>query len=308
MSRCGGGSCTCLVKAGEGAAVSGSGTYSDPYMVTARASGVTTVLDTSTIDLSITGSGSPSDPYSIVADLSANLADLLDVGPATPTTGQVLGWNGSAWVPVAAATATPGLINTGCGLTGDGSSGSPLAVVTDPVRGIQCSSGAVGLTDAMIAAIGAGGVPSTGGHSNGEVLTIVTGSPAWAAPSGSIYTASLGIQLVGSDFRPVYGSAANTVTQGNDSRLSNARTPTAHASTHAAAGTDPVTLTMAQITGLIAALNSTIMFIREVGGVYAVRSSVPATSTQTVVWIGADAPTIGGSYAINDVDVWWRLA
>lgn len=39
-----------------------------------------------------------------------------------------------------------------------------------------------------------------------------------------------------------------------DSRLTNARTPTAHASTHAAAGSDPVTLTQAQITGLTAAL------------------------------------------------------
>ena len=39
-----------------------------------------------------------------------------------------------------------------------------------------------------------------------------------------------------------------------DSRLTDARTPTAHASTHAAAGGDPVTLTQAQITGLTAAL------------------------------------------------------
>ena len=39
-----------------------------------------------------------------------------------------------------------------------------------------------------------------------------------------------------------------------DPRLSDARTPTAHASTHAAAGSDPVTLTQAQITGLTGAL------------------------------------------------------
>jgi hypothetical protein len=38
-----------------------------------------------------------------------------------------------------------------------------------------------------------------------------------------------------------YGSTAGTAAQGNDSRLSDARTPTAHASTHAAAGSDPVT-------------------------------------------------------------------
>lgn len=35
-----------------------------------------------------------------------------------------------------------------------------------------------------------------------------------------------------------------------DSRLSNARTPTAHASTHAAAGSDPITIANTQVTGL----------------------------------------------------------
>jgi len=39
-----------------------------------------------------------------------------------------------------------------------------------------------------------------------------------------------------------YGSAANTVVVGNDARLSNARTPTAHAPSHATSGTDPLTV------------------------------------------------------------------
>lgn len=37
------------------------------------------------------------------------------------------------------------------------------------------------------------------------------------------------------------GTAANTVAAGNDSRFTNSRTPTAHASTHASGGTDPLT-------------------------------------------------------------------
>ena len=40
---------------------------------------------------------------------------------------------------------------------------------------------------------------------------------------------------------PVYGNTANTITQGNDSRLSDARTPLPHAATHASAGSDAVT-------------------------------------------------------------------
>lgn len=38
-----------------------------------------------------------------------------------------------------------------------------------------------------------------------------------------------------------YGAVANTVTQGNDARLSDARTPTAHATSHGAGGSDVLT-------------------------------------------------------------------
>jgi hypothetical protein len=51
-----------------------------------------------------------------------------------------------------------------------------------------------------------------------------------------------------------YGTAAGTAAQGNDSRLSDARTPTPHAASHGSGGSDPVALTQAQITGLAAAL------------------------------------------------------
>jgi hypothetical protein len=43
------------------------------------------------------------------------------------------------------------------------------------------------------------------------------------------------------DIAPNFGTTAGTITQGNDSRLSNARTPLAHAATHATGGSDPLT-------------------------------------------------------------------
>lgn len=46
-----------------------------------------------------------------------------------------------------------------------------------------------------------------------------------------------------------YGTTAGTAAQGNDARLSDARTPTAHAASHAAAGSDPITITATQISG-----------------------------------------------------------
>ena len=54
----------------------------------------------------------------------------------------------------------------------------------------------------------------------------------------------------------IYGTLVNTACEGNDSRLSNSRTPTAHASTHAAAGSDPVTVTLtSQVTGTLPVAN-----------------------------------------------------
>ena len=46
------------------------------------------------------------------------------------------------------------------------------------------------------------------------------------------------------------GTTTGTVCAGDDSRLSDSRTPTTHASTHAAAGSDPLTLSQSQITNL----------------------------------------------------------
>lgn len=46
------------------------------------------------------------------------------------------------------------------------------------------------------------------------------------------------------------GTIAGTVAAGDDARLSDARTPTAHAGSHAFAGSDPVTVAQSQVTGL----------------------------------------------------------
>ena len=62
-------------------------------------------------------------------------------------------------------------------------------------------------------------------------------------------------KLTGS--QQVYGTTANTAAQGNDSRLSDARTPTAHASSHASGGSDVVTLAESHITNLVADLAAT---------------------------------------------------
>jgi hypothetical protein len=46
-------------------------------------------------------------------------------------------------------------------------------------------------------------------------------------------------------------AAAGQVVKGSDTRLTDARTPSAHAASHAAAGSDPITVTEAQVTNLV---------------------------------------------------------
>ncbi|MFK0173409.1 SGNH/GDSL hydrolase family protein [Streptomyces sp. NPDC090306] len=52
------------------------------------------------------------------------------------------------------------------------------------------------------------------------------------------------------------GTAAGTVAAGNDSRLSDPRTPLAHAASHQSAGSDPLVLAQAQVSGLPLSLTS----------------------------------------------------
>jgi hypothetical protein len=50
------------------------------------------------------------------------------------------------------------------------------------------------------------------------------------------------------------GTTAGTVAAGDDGRMTNSRTPTAHASSHASAGSDPITIAESQVTNLISDL------------------------------------------------------
>lgn len=62
----------------------------------------------------------------------------------------------------------------------------------------------------------------------------------------------------------VYGSSGVDACVGNDARLSNARTPTAHASTHGVAGSDPVTVAISQVTNLSTTLSGKVDTTRQI--------------------------------------------
>lgn len=84
----------------------------------------------------------------------------------------------------------------------------------------------------------------------------ITGAAQKASNLGDLASASsartnLGLGTSAVLDVPSSGDAGTgQVVKGNDTRLTNARTPSAHASTHASAGSDPVTLAQSQVTNL----------------------------------------------------------
>lgn len=103
-------------------------------------------------------------------------------------------------------------------------------------QGIQGDAGATG-------AQGTQGVKGDTGNTG----------PAGPAPSGTGFAHVTGGVL---DAAVAYGSTAGTVTQGNDSRLSDARTPTAHATSHNSGGSDVLAIDSAAGTGSLRTLGS----------------------------------------------------
>lgn len=120
--------CSCYIIAGNNkVSVTGSGSQADPIVITPTDTALI-VVDSATIDLELGGDGIQGNPWSITASLKPlpldGLSDVVVTG--TPTTGYVLAYNGTNWAPVPPTTASVGSINTGNGISGAGTSGSPL--------------------------------------------------------------------------------------------------------------------------------------------------------------------------------------
>lgn len=85
-----------------------------------------------------------------------------------------------------------------------------------------------------------------------QTWSTITAGDVGAAPTSRNLTASTGLSGGGDlsadrSFSVLYGTTAGTAAQGNDSRLSDARTPTAHKTSHQSGGSDELALDAAQI-------------------------------------------------------------
>ena len=168
------------------------------------------------------------------------------VSATAPTAGQVLtassgtaaGWTTPAAGAGDATTTAKGVVQ----LAGD-LAGTAAAPTVAKVNGT--TTAATGL--ALLGAASAAAAKTTLALTKADVGLSSVDNPADTAKvfagaqitSGTVAYARL----------PV-GTAVNTVAAGDDSRFTNSRTPTAHASAHAAGGSDALTLTAAQLSDL----------------------------------------------------------
>jgi hypothetical protein len=87
---------------------------------------------------------------------------------------------------------------------------------------------------------------TTATNTTGSIGSVAVTSPI--TNTGTPTAPVIGIDQTGLSITPSQVSGTAVIT--SDSRLSDARTPTAHASTHASAGSDPITLAQSQVTNL----------------------------------------------------------
>jgi hypothetical protein len=173
---------------------------------------------------------------------TAHTHALADLQQGGATTNQVVTWNGSAWVPSSpSGTGTVTSVTGGTGLSGGTiTTSGTLAVSYGTTSGTACEGNDSRLSDAR--------TPTThthapsdiqqGGATSGQVLEW-SGS-VWAPATlsggggGTVTSVTAGTGLTGGTITGTgtiaadFGTASGTICQGNDSRLSDARTPTAH--------------------------------------------------------------------------------
>lgn len=107
-----------------------------------------------------------------------------------------------------------------------------------------------------------------GNISNAGAIGTTSGLPVITTTSGVLTTG-------------VFGSSGGTFCVGDDSRLSDARTPTAHAASHASGGSDAVTLAISQVTNLQSSLDAKVAsLVAGITGAVAITNVVKVTQAQ----------------------------
>lgn len=137
MARCNDEFCSCRITAGDGIAITGSGTPSSPFEISADFPGISEsfrVNDTTTINLTLLGAGTPANPFVLRGDATIKVTQLADVQDPEggPAVGESLVWVGSGssghWEFKTLPPAPAGAVNVAAGLSGTGTAVDPIKV------------------------------------------------------------------------------------------------------------------------------------------------------------------------------------
>lgn len=197
---CGNSGCSCIIDAGAGVAVTGSGTPTDPYVIASTVtdlSGFLQVIDTESVNLQLTGTGTLEDPLQLRAISTLKMTDLKDV--SDPGGGPVVGespvWTGSGsdghWEFKIPPPSPAGATNVGPGLGGVGSVGDPVVVEYSGVWGSGPLAGLGGDSTIGLAVYVDSAGKIRAQPVSAPAWTSITGKPSTFPPDPSAtYTAS----------------------------------------------------------------------------------------------------------------------
>lgn len=150
---------------------------------------------------------------------------------------------------IAVGTVTTGTPGSSATITNSGTSAAAVFDFVIPRGDVGPTGPPANLSSATPQPLGVAATGTATDASRGDhVHAMPSASDVGADPAG---TAASAVSTHNSDTTSVHGitDTANLVYT-TDSRLSDARTPTAHASSHGAAGSDPITVAQSQVTNL----------------------------------------------------------
>lgn len=168
-------------------------------------------------------------------------------------------------------------ITAGTGLTGGTITGIGAVAVDFAPDGSGTSSQAVRATDSRLVAAAAPPLHASTHAAGGTDPITITMAQVTSLVTSLAGKASTAISIAGGSgltgggdlstsrvISVIYGTDADTVCEGDDARLTNSRTPTAHAASHGSAGSDPITVAQSQVTSLVTDLAAKVPSTRQV--------------------------------------------
>ncbi len=168
-------------------------------------------------------------------------------------------------------------ITAGTGLTGGTITGVGTIAVDFAPNGSGTSSQAVRATDSRLVAAVTPPLHASTHTAGGTDAVTITMAQVTSLVTSLAGKASTAISIAGGSgltgggdlstsrvISVIYGTDADTVCEGDDARLTNSRTPTAHAASHGSAGSDPITVAQSQVTSLVSDLAAKVPSTRQV--------------------------------------------